>query len=206
MAVDGQRSSTGTSNGWSSNDSLTSNHTEWITIDLGATSSISRVDLFPRDDDLGYGFPLDFTIQVSINNTNWSTVITQTGYPLPTVAGAKSFTFASTNARYVKITGTNLRPNPNDNNSYRMQFAEIEIYSSSTVIADGHSLNKPAGFDINNFPNPLTKFDLARLAEKNGLKVYDLTGNPMELNRIQDNGVYFVGTAIQAARKIVVIK
>jgi hypothetical protein len=128
-ATDGQRSSVTGSMGWSSNNSLTTNHTEQVTVDMGAASSITKVDLYPRSDspNTGYGFPVNFTIQVSTDNTNWTTVVTKTGYALPG-ATVQSFTFTAANARYVKIEGTSLRANPNDGSRYRMQFAEIEIY------------------------------------------------------------------------------
>ena len=32
---------------------------------------------------VGEAFPLDFTIQVSNDNTNWTTVVTQTNYAKP---------------------------------------------------------------------------------------------------------------------------
>lgn len=128
-AVDGQRSSVTGAMGWTSNDNRGSNHTEWVTVDLGAGNSIGRVDLYPRNDsnNVGYGFPIDFTIELSTDNTNWTTVVTRTNYPLPGNS-VQSFTFGSQNARYVKITGTSIRSNPNDANQYRMQFAEIEVY------------------------------------------------------------------------------
>ncbi len=128
-SVDGQRSSVSGSVGWSSNNSTTVNHTEYITVDLGYASSIGKVDIYPRNDspNTGYGFPVDFTIQISTDNTNWTTVVTRTGYALP--AGTlQSFTFNAINARYVKINGTSIRQNPNDGNLYRMQFAELEVY------------------------------------------------------------------------------
>ena len=136
-AVDGERSSISTSKGWSSNNNTGANHTEWITVDLGSSKSVNRVDLYPRNDgaDTGYGFPVDFTIKLSADNTNWTTVITRTGYSRPGNA-VQSFIFGSQNGRYVKIEGTSLRQNPNDGNLYRMQFAEIEVYylAGSTLL------------------------------------------------------------------------
>lgn len=114
---------------WSSGDANTgSNHTEWVQLDLKSAQSFSEVDLYPRSDgaNAGYGFPIDFTIAVSNNGSTWTTVVTKTGYSLP--SGVQSFTFASQTARYVRVTGTNLRPNPNDINQYRMQFMEFGVY------------------------------------------------------------------------------
>lgn len=126
-AADGQRSSMLGSNGWSSENSLTTNHTEWITADLGSSKTVSRVDLYPRNDasHIGDSFPINFTIQVSNDNVNWTTKYTAVNYPKPGNT-LQSFTFTPQSARYVKITGTNLRTV--DSGSYRMQFAEIEVY------------------------------------------------------------------------------
>lgn len=128
-AVDGERNSIAGKFGWTSNDSLTADHTEWIMVDLGAAATISQVGLYPRNDTgtVGYGFPVDFTIQVSTDGTTWSTVVSRTAYALPGNA-VQSFSFASAQARYVKVTGTSLRKNPSDSNYYRMQLAELEVY------------------------------------------------------------------------------
>ncbi|MBA3825432.1 MAG: discoidin domain-containing protein [Ktedonobacterales bacterium] len=125
---DGQRHAVSGAYGWTSSNSTGSNHTEWVTLNFGSAKSFSRVDLYPRDDgaNAGYGFPIDFTIAVSNDGTNWTTVVTRTGYALP--SGVQSFTFTSQTAQYVRVQGTNLRQNPNDTNFYRLQFAEIEVY------------------------------------------------------------------------------
>lgn len=127
---DGQETSTSSSAGWSSGDANTgSNHTEWVQVDLGTAQTIGEVDLYPRSDgaNAGEGFPIDFTIAVSNNGSTWTTMVTRTGYGLP--SGVQPFTFTPQTARYVRVTGTNLRPNPNDGNRYRMQLAEMEIYA-----------------------------------------------------------------------------
>jgi hypothetical protein len=128
FANDGQFTSTSSSSGWSSGDANTgSNHTEWVQLDFGAPQPFGQVTLYPRTDvpNTGYGFPIDFTIAVSNDGSTWTTVVTQTGVSLP--ATAQTYSFSVQNARYVRVTGTNLRPNPNDNNYYRMQFAEIGV-------------------------------------------------------------------------------
>ena len=123
--TDGARLSTlGYSEGWSSDVSI--GH-EWITIDLGGNSQISNVKLYPRNDgaNTGYGFPVDFTIQVSQDNVNWTPVIGQASYPQPGNA-VQSFSFTSMMARYVKIDGTRLRNDGQGN--LRMQFAEVAVH------------------------------------------------------------------------------
>jgi serine protease len=115
--------------GWSSNNTPTVNHSEWVQVDLGGSYNVARVDLYPRLDEVsqGYGFPVDFTIQRSTDGVNWTTVITRTGYPKP-LDEVQTFTFLVGRARYIRVNGTKLRPNPNERNEYRMQFAEMEVY------------------------------------------------------------------------------
>ncbi len=124
--VDGTTGSTATSRGWSSTNSLTTNHAEWVQADLGATNFLDRIDLFPRGDagSVGAYFPVDFSIALSNDGTTWTDVVTRTGYPLPTAA-AQTFRFGAQTARYIRVTGTNLRPNPDESNWYRMQLAEL---------------------------------------------------------------------------------
>lgn len=126
---DGQRNSVTGSMGWTSNNSLTANHTESVSLDMGSARSVSKVDLYPRNDsgNIGQNFPIDFTIQTSTDNVSWTTVVTRSGYAQPGNA-VQSFTFTAATARYVKVEGTNLRPNPSDANRYRMAFAEVEVY------------------------------------------------------------------------------
>ena len=142
-ANDDQVVSTAYSMGWSSSNTLASNHTEWILVSLGAAHTINEVDLYPRTDasNIGYGFPVNFTIQVSTDSLTWTTVTTQTGYAKPAAAGAQRFSFTAQSAKYVKITGTSLRSNPNDAGQYRMQFAELEVFgtpATSVVPAQEH--------------------------------------------------------------------
>ena len=142
--ADGRVSSDVFSSGWSSANSIDTNHSEWVKFDLGSATSINQVDLYPRDDGihLGYGFPIDFTIDVSTDNTNWTTVVSSTNTSLPT--GVQKFNFGFQNARYVRVLGTSLRPNPNDVNRYRMQFAEVRIYgnyaSTGAAVASSSSM------------------------------------------------------------------
>ncbi|MEV0234727.1 discoidin domain-containing protein [Nonomuraea sp. NPDC050786] len=146
-SVDGRRSSATGALGWSSSDSLNVDHKEWIQADLGSARSVSRVDLYPRDDgaDTGAGFPIDFTIDVSENGSDWTNAATVTGYARPG-AGAQTFPFAPVKARYIKITGTRL--STDQRGEYHMQFAEIEaaggnLAAGRTVISSS-SVEYPA--------------------------------------------------------------
>ncbi|WP_261807728.1 discoidin domain-containing protein [Paenibacillus sp. N3.4] len=96
---------------------------------MGSSKTMAEVDIYPRNDtgNVGQNFPIDFTIKTSTDNVNWTTAMTCTAYAQPGNA-VQSFSFSAVTARYVKVEGTNLRPNPTDANRYRMAFAEIEVY------------------------------------------------------------------------------
>ncbi|MBP1989456.1 discoidin domain-containing protein [Paenibacillus eucommiae] len=129
LVNDDQRNTVTGSLGWSSNSSIHVNHTESITMDLGASKTFGEVDLFPRNDtgNVGRGFPIDFTIQVAASSSGpWTTVVTKTGYPLPGNS-SQWFTFTPVTARYVKLEGTNLRVSAGE---YRMQLSEFEVYAA----------------------------------------------------------------------------
>jgi hypothetical protein len=122
---DGQQGSVAsTSMGWGS-VSTTSDHLEWCTVNMGAVKSISKVDLYPRNDSpyVGEGFPVNLNIYVSTDNWTWTLVYSATGIPKPT--GVRSCTFTATNAQYVSVQGPSLRAL---NGQYSMALAEIEIY------------------------------------------------------------------------------
>lgn len=130
---DGQSASVSSSLGWSSDANPSIDHSESLQLDLGTVKSVGRVDLYPRSDpnNVGQGFPIDFIFETSQDALSWIPAVTRTGFAQPG-NGVQSFVFASTQSRYVRIRGTRLRLNPLDGNQYRMQFAEVELYSGSS--------------------------------------------------------------------------
>ncbi|MEU5216859.1 discoidin domain-containing protein [Streptomyces sp. NPDC020807] len=114
--------------GWSSDGTLTANHEERVSVDLGTVQKVGWVNLYPRNDgsaNTGVGFPADFVVEVSTDGTAWTTVVRRDGYPRPGNE-VQQFPFPEQNARYVRVRGTDL---PKDaNGQYRMQFAEMEVY------------------------------------------------------------------------------
>jgi hypothetical protein len=129
--VDGDDFSVAASEGWSSNSDLSENHTEWVSVDLGSPQTVGRVTLWPTNlngNHVGDYFPSDFTIEVSSDGTTWQPVVTETGYAKPADGSAQTFTFTPQSARYVRVVGTSLRAD--ESSQYRMQFAEMEVYSS----------------------------------------------------------------------------
>ncbi|GIH09433.1 hypothetical protein Rhe02_75000 [Rhizocola hellebori] len=129
-AHDGQRITSPSAAGWSTDSNLGADHPEWILLDLGTSRLVQRVDLYPRNDpgNVGQGFPKALKIEVSVDAVTWTEVRNETGLGLPSAA-VQSFPFATGhNARYIRVTGTSLRnSNPNDA-SYRLQLAEVEVY------------------------------------------------------------------------------
>jgi hypothetical protein len=125
-ATDGSRQSTlGFSMGWSSAGGSNPNRTEWLSVDLGGPSLVSQVDLVPRTDGVNTGlcFPTDFTIDTSVDGREWTPVVSRTGFARP--AGPQHFTFETTTARYVRVTGTKLTADPFG--TYYLQLAEVEV-------------------------------------------------------------------------------
>lgn len=157
--TDGERRSIDGSNiGWSSS----AGDSQWIKVDLGALQTINRVDLYAinwlssnrgRNGIVGEGYPVDFTIQVSEDDSHWTTVSTLTDVLRPTLP-CNSYWFDSVAARYVKIESTENRQVPSAS-IHRMALSEIEVYHDSsyapppsppTVPSEGRAVIAPAEF------------------------------------------------------------
>ena len=83
-----------------------------MAVDLGTINRISEVVLYPSGIDANnnaYGMPIDFTIDISDDGINWTTVHTEQNYPLPTSDPQKFVLDQSYFARYVRVHATSLR-------------------------------------------------------------------------------------------------
>jgi hypothetical protein len=100
-----------------------------ITVDLGSVQTIDRVRLSWEN---AYG--KDFTIQVSSNNTTWTTVATITG----NATTYSDFTNLATSGRYVKMAGTARAT------SYGYSLYEFEVFGTSPNPASNLALGKTA--------------------------------------------------------------
>ncbi len=111
--------------GWTSG-SVAAGSPQYARVDLGGPSLVSQVSLFARSDgaNTGGGFPVDFTIETSLNGTTWTPVASAADRPQPG-AEVQAFSFPATTARYVQVRGTELRPD--GEGGYRMQLAELEV-------------------------------------------------------------------------------
>ncbi|MCI8497467.1 MAG: family 78 glycoside hydrolase catalytic domain, partial [Clostridiales bacterium] len=201
--------------GWTSNNSIDSDHEEWAQLDLKNICEISKVDLYPAGfmPNAGvviYGFPKDFVIETSTDGTEWTTVVSQTDYPSPVVetngvSPVQSFSFDNIDARYVRVRALSLNPLLNDGNTYRMQLAEIEIYNVPKVpqsaILSAEITNPTGGTVTTNEPFTMR---VTTTADVTSLRLYNEYGLRMGLKNVSftdEDGVriWTVSTAIGTA-------
>jgi alpha-L-fucosidase 2 len=132
-ANDGQTTTQTSTKGWSSSANLGADHQEYFQLDFGTATTFTQVGLSPRSDpgNVGQGFPTNYSVAVSNDGANWTTVATGTSSAAP--SSTVSVNFSAQTARYVRVTGLNLRLNPNDYNQYRMQFAEVSVFNGSSL-------------------------------------------------------------------------
>jgi len=142
--------------GYSSSSSIGADHNEWIILDLGKNTFFDTVMLYgskSATDNSCYGFPKDFTIQVSRDGVNYTTVVTQNDYEVPEYGGVP-FRFEPVCARYVKLDATSLNQKPSDGNTYRLQLTEMVVNYSGEMslvqpIVDANPID--GGIEINGF-------------------------------------------------------
>lgn len=121
--------------GYSSNNLPDYDHNEWVVFDLGKNTFFDTVTLYGSkspSSELCYGFPKNFTIQVSRDGVNYTTVVTENDYPIPAYGGVP-FHFDAVCARYVKLDVTSLNPKVTDNNFYRLQLTEMMVTYSGEM-------------------------------------------------------------------------
>ncbi len=149
--IDGQ-TQTGSS-GWSSKQYSTPTPTsgaDWAVVTMGKTALVKSVILYPRYRTSNRGIPLDFEIQVSTDNVNWTTAYAVNDYPID----AGSYNAAQTiqletpvYGQYVRLWCTELS---NDSaTAYSVQLAELEVYGIPMTL---QTLDEAAaGLQINQF-------------------------------------------------------
>ena len=126
---------------WWTSPSRVVQQDEYITMDLGSSTVISRVRIRSRSG--GALFPQALQIQVSdTENSGFSTVHEETD--LPVTAGLwHEFDFTAATGRYVRVNMTQMRQHWG---KYRAQVAEIEVYEA-TFVAGSITLNWTAPGD-----------------------------------------------------------
>ena len=127
------------SSGYMSPNSTSQETNEYIIMDLGEAKSVSLVTLYPNDelDASGYaaGFPSDFTIETSLDGSNYTVQLTKSDFAAPSANTKVDLTFDAVSARYVKLNVTKLgtadRLNPG---KYMLSLSEITVGQAPTVI------------------------------------------------------------------------
>ncbi|WP_438354333.1 family 78 glycoside hydrolase catalytic domain [Microbacterium sp. CJ88] len=140
--VDGLRTSVaGGAKGYTSDgpDRATAGVDQWVAFDMGATTSLDTVVLYPRtatadepaaDGVDGAHFPKAFDIQVSTDGTTWTTVRSVSGQADPG-ARPQVYSFTAVEARHVRIAVSELgRPTVEEGalGYHRLQLAEVQAF------------------------------------------------------------------------------
>lgn len=126
-AVDGSIMQEGPSYSWASRGHSNADAEEWITIDLLEKTSFNEIDLYPRG--CGEYFPVDYTIEISDDNQEFTEILSIENDPssLRLEAKGRYYSFDNIEARYVRVRATRLGTNPSGS-GYYFQVSEIEIY------------------------------------------------------------------------------
>ncbi len=133
MLTDGSIMQTGAdgTNGWMSNGVKNRTDPTWACIDLAEVCSINRVVVYPRKS--GERFPVGYYFEVSTDGQTWTKVAEETADPY--TLEARTFNFEAKEARYVRITTTEMHADSwvDFAGGYMAQISEIEIYMIKTV-------------------------------------------------------------------------
>ncbi len=141
-----------------------------LTFDLGSVQTVNQVSMYPRfdagtqDSTLSCNYPVDFTISVSENGTDFVTVVNVQNCENPRFK-QQFYSFEETTARYVKLTVTKLGiPAYNDgsnNNHYRLQLSEFEIYynNEAAAVTTEYGVIPAQYADVNTYPIVVFKAD-----------------------------------------------
>jgi len=97
---------------------------EFITLDLGEIKQVSRVDMYASRFLFIEFFPINFQIEISRDNLNWESIITEKSYTLKS-ANNNSWDMNSNEARYIRIYITKAK---SFFILYLAQIAEIKVY------------------------------------------------------------------------------
>jgi len=101
---------------------------EYVTLDLGETKIVSRIDICSNPFQSLDLFPQDFQVQVSTDNETWTEVLTVEHYS-PPASCTDSWAFDETKAQYVKMVTT--KPKPFLFFFHLTYIAEIKVHGCS---------------------------------------------------------------------------
>lgn len=157
--TDGQRTSSDTAPGYSSATAhATPDNAEWVRIDLGTSSPLGRVLLYPRTARAGEGpeltgrnYPSDFRVEVSDDASSWTTVGTFTGQQAGNGLPRTYYLDEGAAGRYVRVFVTRLGQGAPDeqgssSGGHRLQLAEAEVYAPQS--AGTEILRQPGDVEV----------------------------------------------------------
>jgi hypothetical protein len=124
--------------GYQAQTSSSQNATKWVQVDLGQAYPISSIKLHPKwyQGLPGYGFPLQFYVEISNDPTfassnlvaSQTTDLTSPGYY------PQSYSVANISARYVRVTATKLYYY-SAGSDYTFALSQLEVLSGGTNVA-----------------------------------------------------------------------
>ncbi len=107
----------------------------WVYVDFGSSQEIGAIVLVPRTttssdpgDVDGAGFPASFSVQVSDDATNWSTIQSYAGQTGN--LGPRTYVFSTPGTgQYLRILVTELGPEAVGDDGYRFQLVGLQAYT-----------------------------------------------------------------------------
>jgi len=112
---------------FSTQTGLTSDHTEWIELDMSVPVTFNKVVLASRTEP--YGYPKAFKIQVW-DGMNWQDRVTRTNEAQPAAGEVRAYTWGySDTTNKIRIYATGL--GTDNHGHYLLQLGEIEVYNES---------------------------------------------------------------------------
>ena len=116
------------------------NVTKWVEVDLGAETLINRVVLRACEDDYngigaGFGFPIRFEVQVSMDGKDWIAIAdhTQKDFPNPGIAPV-AFDDLELSCQLIRVTAIKLAERQND---YIFALSELQAFGSGDNVCQG---------------------------------------------------------------------
>lgn len=117
--------------GWTTTPEVDNNPAKqgWVMIDLLSDCMVSKVVLYPRNSAglEGYYFPVDYSIQVSTDGVQFTTVKESTNN-VQVGTAPQTIEFPAIKARYVKMLCT--KQTNNGSGDYRVQLMEMQVYGA----------------------------------------------------------------------------
>ena len=119
--------------GYHSHTAAEPNQQKWVQVDLGAPHDVASIEVYPCHDDFagigaGFGFPVRFAIEVSLDGETWTRARDETSkdFPNPGLRPVETNRKIG-KARYIRVVATQLAKRSND---YNFAIAEVVAKAS----------------------------------------------------------------------------